>query len=110
MISDGVPKGVAALNIGNYIRKNKLLEDRVAELEKTQKYLIIAKDNAIDHAVGYRSMLQEVDRLLEGLSSGREMGTDASTASEKGKRYASQIQMEIRAALKARPELTGPND
>lgn len=47
----------------------------------------------------YKGMLRETNRLLEGLSTGREIGTDCNTAGENAKRYAHQIQTEIRAFL-----------
>lgn len=43
--------------------------------------------------------LVETQTYLEGLSSGREIGTDMRTAGENAKRYAHQIIMEIRPAL-----------
>lgn len=43
--------------------------------------------------------MEETCRLLEGLSSGKEIGTDHNTAGEKAKRYAHNIRVEIREAI-----------
>ena len=65
------------------------------ELERLRAELAAWKAEALK----LKAALEETSRYLEGIRSGRELGTDASQCGERAKRYAQQIMVEIDARL-----------
>lgn len=101
---------VARLKLGRDKRQSELktyvmelfeAKQRIKDLETIDQAALQISEITLlkEHRDHLEKSLKRTDEYLNGLSTGSEIGTDMKTAGERTKRYAHQIQVEIRTAL-----------